>query len=155
MPDTDEDIIAPPIQAQIAQHVHAPASNRHRPAPGRLHDANRDRSPLIIRTPTEQHASRWRSFATASAPLTSSIATGKRVDARWLTEHMPDLERPCQTGQDDGDDEKHGLTKFTSRVQRKAWYTRLQVALSLHPSQLFSGSRFLLPLPSWLGEQSH
>lgn len=129
-PDVVKDVLDSPRSAQVAQHNHTPF-HRHRPEPGRLHDAARERTPLIVNTPVREHVSRWQTFAKASAYPPVLTHEGQRVDEQWLMEHMPDLEAPRHLGGHNGDVEKGAGLPFSSRAKRAGWYKRLQVRLVL------------------------
>lgn len=126
--DPEQEIPSSPKHAQLAQHNHTPF-HKHRPEPGRLHDAARERTPLIPPSPVQDQASRWQTFAKASAYPPVVNHDRRRVDEEWLMEHMPDLDAPWHVGGNNGDLEKGIGTPFTSRSKRAAWYTRLQVCL--------------------------
>lgn len=130
--DPGTELPTPPSSAQLARHNYAIYS-KHRPDPGRLHDATRDRTPLITNTPARQTVSRWRAFARVSAYHSGPAEVSQRVDERWLAEHMPELDSPWQSGHPAGDPEKGGGTMFSNPAKRRAWYIRLQRALLRNP----------------------
>ncbi|KAI9798514.1 MAG: hypothetical protein M1833_004781 [Piccolia ochrophora] len=125
----EEELLLP--HAQIAQHNHTP-SGKHRPEPGRLHDAYRERDPVTINQPISEHASRWKHFAQVSAFPTLLGEDGEQVDAEWLEKHMGDLEAPWRARREPGDEEAEG-TLFSNRAKRKAWYLRLERSLLRNP----------------------
>ncbi|KAI9807659.1 MAG: hypothetical protein M1825_005600 [Sarcosagium campestre] len=117
--------------AQVAQHNHTPAT-KHRPEPGRLHDAYRDQTPVTINQPVREHASRWRQYAAVSAYPPGPNDDTERVDEEWLKENMGDLDSAWCSKQATGAQDDEG-TLFSSRAVRKAWYTRFQRALLRNP----------------------
>lgn len=116
-------------------------ASKQRPEPGRLHDASREPTPVIVDKPGQHDVSRWQTFAKVSAYHPTSITEGgRRVDEQWLVEHMPDLDAPWQAHHTAGDQEKGSGSPFSSHAKRRAWYVRLQVS----PSYLCIGHTVFL-----------
>jgi hypothetical protein len=113
---TAENGLLPPYPqgVQVAQHLYVPVNtNKH---PGRLHDAARDRTPVMMKAPIRESGFRWREFIDATAYPAGADESRVRVDDQWLEENGGDLETAWKRSSDD------------EKVPKK-WYKRAQNTL--------------------------
>ena len=120
-------LLSSPTSAQIAQHNFSPAP-KYKAEPGRLHDSYRTRDPVIMTAPGDDWASRWRSFALATAEPIPPSQRGQRVSEDWWKEHMTDYSKPWNVGGEHGvfGGDSGGIM---SKTKRKAWYHRANVSV--------------------------
>lgn len=121
-----------PPPAQVAQHNHSPAvKQKGKPEPGRLYDSQREWTPPLPSAQTHEMASRWRTFADASAYPAVSNHGGMKVDEEWLVQNGPDYSRPWLA---DADDENSGLegARFW-KSKRKVWWIRARNTILRNP----------------------
>ncbi|KAI9751879.1 MAG: hypothetical protein M4579_005861 [Chaenotheca gracillima] len=125
-------LLTPPQHVQIAQHNHAPAS-KHKAEPGRLYDFARDNTAVTINQPVREHASRWQTFATASAYPVVWPERSEKVGEDWMRENMPDLEAPWHATRGDDEEMAEDGTLFVNKRKRKAWWRRFHRSLLRNP----------------------
>ncbi|KAI9711657.1 MAG: hypothetical protein M1812_007090 [Candelaria pacifica] len=124
-------LLSAPTVAQVAQHNYAPAP-KYKAEPGRLYDLHRTRDPVILAAPGNDWASRWRSFALATAEPIPPSQHGRRVSEEWWRENMTDYSKPWNSGGEHGDAVGDG-GGMMNKTKRKAWYHRAHRALLRNP----------------------
>lgn len=138
--DADEDdveearLLLPgsPTSALVAQHNHTPSAKQRV-----LRDSQRQ-TPFYGGYPTafdpqkSEPISRWISFAQASAYPREGFDYEK-VDADWLNKNLTDYATPWLASHIDGDVED-GSDKYRAfRRKRRAWYSRVHLAIMRNP----------------------
>ena len=136
--DEDEDVNsellpkAPP-DAQIAQHNSNPSSkNKHKHEFGRLHDADRESTPLTPRANVTETSSAWRAFADASVCPSLPPERGQRVTEEWLMQNGADYSQPWRAGLKEDDLEKGG-GRGQRKAKQRAWWQRVQRVILRNP----------------------
>ncbi|KAF2747879.1 hypothetical protein M011DRAFT_467469 [Sporormia fimetaria CBS 119925] len=115
-----------PTSARAASHNYMPTPKQHpkpkpNAVPGRQFDHVREGTPVTIRTPLAENASKWRQFAKASdydyaRPPSSR---GQIVDDEWMKENMPDLEAPWEPLDKENEPEGGGHWLFNASKRRR------------------------------------
>ena len=110
-----------PAATQVAQHNHSPAP-KHKAEPGRLHDHERESTPVTSNPPTREHASKWKNFMLVSALPQGPAGEGEKVNDEWMRDHMPDLEAPWHPDRRGMGGPQEDGTLLTSQLKRvKLW----------------------------------
>ena len=145
----DEDADAPATQSLLnsppfshpAHHNHTPAAPHHNPpsghltfpfttsgpAPGHLHDAQREWTSPIPSHPLSTIGSRWAAFAASSAYPRPSSPAAERVSPEWLLENGPDYSQPWRAHAA-ADQDPSGQSR-----RRKAFLSRAQHTILRSP----------------------
>ena len=108
--------LVPPEDPQATFHNQTPS--------GRQRDAAREREPVTINEPERQHASRWKTFVTASALPPSTSEKSQIADDDWLAQHPAHLDRPWLAELGEGD---RGEDADVVRRRRKGKMEKFQV----------------------------
>ncbi|KZF23473.1 hypothetical protein L228DRAFT_117095 [Xylona heveae TC161] len=127
-PGPNVHLLSQPPSAQVAHHHYLPSTS-HKPAPGRLYDAQRERTPVTMNSPDREDASRWQTFVKVSAYPPSPAEGCQHVDADWLRENLPDLEQPWLASAQNGQDAQAEGVLGRKPVRRKWWKRPQQVLL--------------------------
>jgi hypothetical protein len=108
--------LAPPEDAQAAGHKQSPSE--------RQRDAQREGKPVTSSEPERQHASRWKTFVTASALPLGASEKRQVVDEDWLSQHPAHLDQPWLAELGDGD---RGEDADVVKRRRKGKMQKFQV----------------------------
>ncbi|KAJ9666869.1 hypothetical protein H2201_003003 [Coniosporium apollinis] len=121
-----------PANAQPASHYYMPAPKPNAVA-GRRYDHVRESTPVTIRAPISERASRWRQFAKSTAYGWPSLGPVEIVDDEWMRENLRDLEAPWQADASNKDPEKDPGFWLFKPAKRKARFQRAHRTLMRNP----------------------
>ena len=123
-----------PAGAYVAHHNSLPSGKRKfAQSPQPVHDQDSDWNPPWPGATPSDSCSRWRAFATATAYPRLYPDGGQIVGEEWFRQNGPNYYEPWLAGHQEGNAEDGAASLFKSRIQRRAWHSRVQRTILLSP----------------------